>query len=207
MPVTDVSEPAESDEVDEPGGLLVHALLVARGLRAATLVLLVPALAVASAAAVAFLLIAILAGTGLASRSTGWGWVLLAVAVAGLVVVTVFLLRVRATRSASRDPAALAADLVGLVDISELATVALADLADLTSRAGGIRAVSRARALWRLLRRLDVGEHTSRFPRATWFVPPEVGATWLLAQIVTWSGLVAWLAVPLVVAARAAGGL
>ena len=180
---------------------------MAKALRAASLVLSVPAFAVASAAALAFLVIAILAGTGLASRSTGFGWILLALAVAGLVVATVFLVRVRATRRAGRDHVDLAADLVGLVDISELATATLADLADLTSREGGIRAVSRARALWRLLRRLDVGEHTSRFARAKWFIPPEVGITWLLAQATTWSGLVAWILVPVVVAARAAGRL
>lgn len=205
--MTDVSEPAESDEVDEAGGLLDQALLVAKALRAATLVLSVPAFGVASAAGLAFGVIAILAGTGLASQSSVPGWILLGLAVVGLGVVTVFLVRVRATRRAGSDHPALAAELLGLVDISELTTATLADLADLTSREGGIRAVSRARALWRLLRRLDVGEHTSRFERAKWFIPPEVGATWLLAQIVTWSGLVAWLAVPLVVAARAAGGL
>jgi hypothetical protein len=200
-----VTEPDMPDDAPEPHGLHGQALAAAKTLRAASLVLAVPALAVGSAAALALVVVAALAGTGLASRSTAFGWVVVALAVAALVVVLVFLLRVRATLRAGRDHAALAAELLGLIDISELATATVADLSELTSRTGGIRAVSRARALWRLLRRLDPAEHASRFERAKWFIPPEVGLTWLLAQVVTWSGLAAWVAVPLVVAARATG--
>src|SRR5690606_15609253 len=104
----------ESAETEEPGPLHGQALTVAKALRAAALVLSVPAFAVASAAALAFLTIAILAGTGLASQSSVQGWILLGLAVVGLGVVTVFLVRVRATRRAGSDHPALAAELIGL---------------------------------------------------------------------------------------------
>lgn len=207
VPVTDVHEPADHAEEHEPTGLTADAVRAATSLSIAATVLSVPALAVAAAAGVGFVVVAVLAGTAVADGPTVLGWILLGVAVVGLVIAAVFLLRVRATVAAGRDRDALATDLLGLVDISELTTATLADLAEITRRGVGIRAVSRARALWRILRRLDVGEHTSRFERAKWFVPPEVGTTWLLAQIVTWSGLVGWLLVPAVVGMRAVGSI
>ncbi|GAB2618508.1 hypothetical protein [Pseudactinotalea suaedae] len=203
--MSDAPEPAGTDRWETPTGLAENAAVVAKALGLAATVLVVPALAVGSAAGMAFLVLAILAGAAVADVPTALGWLLLGLAIAGLGTAAAFLLRARATFLAGRDREALAAELVGLVDLSEITTATLADLAELTSRGAGIRAVSRARALWRILRRLDVGEHTSRFDRAKWFVPPEVGTTWLLAQIVTWSGAVAWLLVPAAVALRAVG--
>jgi len=205
VPVSDVHEPAGTDELDGPTSLAENAAAVAKALGLAATVLSVPAFAVAAAAGLGFLVLGLLVGTAVVDEPSALGWILLGLAVAGLATAAAFLVRARATLRAGRDREALAADLLGLVDISELTTATLADLAELTSRGAGIRAVSRARALWRILRRLDVGEHTSRFERAKWFVPPEVGTTWLLAQIVTWSGAVAWLLVPAAVALRAVG--
>lgn len=180
---------------------------MATALGVATAVLAAPAVIVAVGAAVGFAVVAVLVATSLAHAPTVFAWLLLALAVAGLGISMLFLLRVRATRRAGRDRAALAADLRGLVDLEAITTAVLADLAELTSTEGGVRAISRARALWRLLRRMDMDEHAGQFDRAKWFVPPEVGTTWLLAQLVTWGGLVAWLLVPIVGGARAAGWL
>lgn len=178
---------------------------VAAVLGIAATALAVPAVLVSIGAAAGFIAVAALAGSSLARASNPSGWLLLGLAIAGIVVVVMFLLRVRATRRAASDRAALAADLVGLVDVEEITTAMLADIAELSSTEGGLRAVSRARAVWRLMRRLDMEHHASRFERAKWFVPPEVGTTWLLAQIVTWGGLVAWVLVPTVGGARLAG--
>ena len=193
--------------VPDAGGMSEQsrdAMRVSRGLGIAAAVLSVPAVLVSVGAAVGFVVVAVLAAGALASTP---GWLLLVLALAGIVAAGVFLVRVWVTRRAARDRAALAADLLGLVDLEEMATAVLADLAELSSAEGGLRAVSRARALWRLLRRLDVEEHTSQFERAKWFLPPEVGTTWALAQAVTWGGLVAWLLVPMVGGARATGWL
>lgn len=181
------------------------AMRVAAVLGIAATALAVPAVLVSIGAAAGFIAVAALAGSSLARASNPSGWLLLGLAIAGIVVVVMFLLRVRATRRAASDRAALAADLVGLVDVEEITTAMLADIAELSSTEGGLRAVSRARAVWRLMRRLDMEHHASRFERAKWFVPPEVGTTWLLAQIVTWGGLVAWVLVPTVGGARLAG--
>ncbi len=192
---------------ETPAGLTRDAQRVAAALGVAATVLAVPAVLVAGGAAVGFAAVAVLVATSLSQSSSVLAWVLLVLAIAGLAVTVSFLIRVRATRRAGRDRDRLAADLLGLVDVDALTTAVLADLAELTSVEGGVRAISRARALWRLLRRLDMEEHAGQFARAKWFVPPEVGATWLLAQLVTWGGLGAWILVPIVGGARAAGWL
>lgn len=183
------------------------ALKVATGLRITSSVLAVPATLVAAGALLGFLVVATLAGTALADGSSVARWLVLVVALAGLAITALFVVRVRVTWRASRDEEALADDLLGLVDIEALTTAVLADLAALTSREGGLRAPSRARSLWRVLRRLDVSEHVGSFERARWFVPPDIGGTWLYAQLVTWGGLVAWVLVPTVGGARLAGWL
>jgi len=206
--VTHSSETIDDGEDQQPGALRrwrPEARTVAAGLRTATTALAVPATLVAAGAAVAFLVVAVLAATALAGGSTVVRWLVLAVAVVGLVATVLFVLRVRSTWRASRDADALADELLGLVDLQAVTTAALADLSEVTAREGGLRAASRARALWRLLRRLDVTEHVGSFERARWFVPPEVGTTWLLAQVVTWGGLVGWVLVPAVAGARLAG--
>lgn len=192
---------------EAPIGLAKDAQRVATAFGVAAAVLAVPAVLVGTGAALGFVVVGVLVGTSLVHASSVVAWLLLALATAGLAIAVTFLLRVRATRRAGRDRDALASDLLGLVDLEAMTTAALTDLAALTSVEGGGRAISRARALWRLLRRLDLEEHTGRFERARWFVPPQVGETWLLAQLVTWGGLGAWVLVPVVGAARAAGWL
>lgn len=203
----DVGEHTVSERSDALESLRPEARTVAAGLRVTSSVLAVPAISVAVGALVGFLVVAVLAVVALADGGSVLRWVVLAFAVAGAAVTVLFLLRVRLTYRASRDEHALADDLLGMVDLEALTTAVLTDLAELTSVEGGLRAVSRARALWRVLRRLDVTEHVGSFERARWFVPPELATTWLLAQVVTWGGLVAWVLVPIVGGVVLAGWL
>jgi hypothetical protein len=190
-----------------PARVSADALRLAAGLRIAASTLVVPALLVGVGALVGFVVLGAIGAAALTEGGTIARWVLLGLACVGLGVTTSFLMRVRATWAASRDTDALATDIIGLVDLRPTAMAVLADLADLTSQDGGLRVVSRARALWRVLRRLDIGEHTAGFDHARWFVPPDVGDTWFRAQLVTWGGLGAWVLIPLITAARLAGWL
>lgn len=197
-PIQDRADPVDAS-------LPVEARRAAGALKVATRVLAVPSAMVAGAATVAFVAHMVLAVVTLADRSRPIGWIWLGLAVAGLVVVARFLIQLVRTLQASRDPAALATDLIALVDIEAITEPMIANLAELTSREGGIRGVSRARALWRVLRGLDITEHVASFSRARWFVPPDVTQIWGYAQSVTWGGLAAWILLPVTVAARAAG--
>jgi hypothetical protein len=207
--MSDVSPPASGSAPGPSSPARVHgdARRLAAGLRVAASTLAVPALLVGVGALVGFVVLGAIAAVALTDGGTIARWVLLGLAVVGLGVTASFLFRVRATWNASRDIDALASDIVGLVDLRPTAMAVLADLADLTSQDGGLRVVSRARALWRVLRRLDISEHTAGFDHARWFVPPDVGETWFRAQLVTWGGLGAWVLVPLITAARLAGWL
>lgn len=195
------------DDIDARTELRRNAGTLAAALRVTATVLAVPSVLVAAGALVGFAALAGVAGTALLDGATIARWILLGLAIAGLVVTAWFLWRVLVTWRASRDPEALANEIVGLVDIEAVTTAMLADLAEFSSREGGLRAVSRARALWRLLRRLDMNEHLSAFERAQWFVPPKLAGTWQLAQATTWGGLAAWVLVPVVTGARLAGWL
>lgn len=204
----DASDVAESTTYVRDGGRLQRdARTVATALRVAVLVLSVPAFLLAVGAATAFLVHGVLATVALTDGMRVMRWIWLAVALAAVTAAVLLLVRVIATRRAASDPDALADELIGLVDISAVTAAVLADLAEITGREGGARPVSRARALWRMLRRLDVAEHVSGFERARWFVPPEIGGTWVLTQVALWGGLAAWALLPAVIAARAAGWL
>lgn len=186
-------------------GLQPVAVRAAGVLKVAARVLAAPSVLVAAAAAVGLLVMLVLAVTGLAIGMLLSRWVLLGLTLAGLVGVGVFVTRVWRTVRASRDPEVLGSELIGLVDLEALTAPMIADLAELASREGGIRAVSRARALWRVLRRLDVEEHVTSFERARWFVPPDVSLTWVYAQVATWGGLAAWVLIPMVALGRVRG--
>jgi len=207
--MSDVPPPAAGSAPgpSQPARVPADARRLAVGLRVAASTLVVPALLVGVGALVGFVVLGAIGAAALMAGSTIAGWVLLGLAVVGLGVTASFLVRAHATWSASRDTDALATDIIRLVDLRPTAMAVLADLADLTSQDGGLRVVSRARALWRVLRRLDIGEHTAGFDHARWFVPPDVGETWFRAQLVTWGGLVAWVLVPLITVARLAGWL
>lgn len=195
------------DDLGARADLRANARTLATGLRVASTALAIPSVLVGAGAAVGFLVLAVVAGTALLDGGTIARWVVLGLALAGLVVCGAFLHRVLITWRASRQTEALADELIGLVDIEAVTTAVLADLAEFSSHEGGLRAVSRARALWRLLRRLDMGEHVTSFERARWFVPPDVASTWTMAQTVTWGGLAAWILVPVVAGARLANWL
>lgn len=204
----DASDVVESTAYVRDGGRLQRdARTVATALRVAVLVLSVPAFLVAVGAATGLLVHGVLAVVALTDGMRVVRWVWLALALAAAVAAVLLLVRVIATRRAVAEPDALAGELIGLVDVSAVTAAVLADLAEITGREGGARPVARARALWRMLRRLDVAEHVGGFERARWFVPPEIGVTWILTQVAIWGGLAGWALLPAVAAARVAGWL